>query len=103
MFCEEVGILWLVPNGVVSVEVTKPYMMDGVGDGSWCQIGFHVCCDGVKRAIIFDMLKSCILPIDVINSMVVMSGCLMCSCFQLFVSTFVLTSIMDLVAFRARL
>ena len=49
------------------------------------------------------MLKSHILPIDVVSSMVVMSGCSMCSCFQSFVSMLVLMSITDLVAFRARL
>ena len=49
------------------------------------------------------MLNSCILPIEVVSSMAVMSGCSMYSWFQLFVSKFVFTSMMDLVAFGAQL
>ena len=45
------------------------------------------------------MLKSHILSIEVVSSMAVMSGCSMCSWFQLFVSNLVFTSIMDLVVF----
>ena len=49
------------------------------------------------------MLNSHILPIEVVSSMAVTSGCSMCSWFQLFVSKFVFTSMTDLIAFRARL
>ena len=56
MFCEEVEILWLIPNGVVSVEISEPYLMGGVSNRSWCQIGFHVCCDGVERVIILAVI-----------------------------------------------